>query len=332
MNAWLVRDGRLVTWSKGICRGILAFVFTVYSVAKWTGAQFTVFGMTLDKPVCELSGTELTWTFFGYSQTYAAFIALGQLVAAFLLTFNRTARLGAAILLPITANIMMVNFGFHFDSDTRILSVFLLVINLYLLILDFPAWKRFFWDETASPYPARKLAGLPVPEVVKGLLMTLLLLSVTWFLMHVIERQYEQTALVGDWQVESARMNGIPASDPAIGGEWRWMSFDPFGYMTVRTNRWTFIGKYTAPQGKEQFTANYDPIPLPPLLPGENLPHPRISQQDEARLVNYNLPDYHWPISVKGTIHGSGKKIIIHVQKDKDEIEWVLRPFVRPKW
>ena len=92
-------------WSRLFARAVLVVAFAAYSAAKFADAQFITAGETLDKPVADLSGIQLTWVYFGHSPLYSGFVAVGQLVAAALLVFDRTARLGAVALHPITANI-----------------------------------------------------------------------------------------------------------------------------------------------------------------------------------------------------------------------------------
>ncbi len=133
---------------------LLSVFFLSYATAKLAGTQFIDSGPTLERPVGELSGMELTWTYFGYSKLFSWFVAGGQLTAAFLFLFDRTTRLAADILLPILANIVVVNFAFNLSAGTKIISLVLLALNLILILGDYTAWKRVLWDEPTSN-PAR---------------------------------------------------------------------------------------------------------------------------------------------------------------------------------
>ena len=274
---------RFAPWSRGFARAVLVVAFSAYAAAKFAGAQFITSGGILDKPVADLRGIELTWVYFGYSPLYANFVAVGRLVCAMLLTFNRTARLGAAALLPITANIVVVNFGFSIGTDTQIVSSILLVLNLYLLAWDLPAWKRFLWDETADNSTTPSWMAWPGTVAFKGAAVVALFVSLFW--LFVIENGPPggTPSMAGEWLVESATLDGRRTTDPALGSGWRWICFEPDGRFSVRTNRWTFRGRYTADASGNGFTIRYDPEPLPPVYHGP-IPPDKLSPAEERHI------------------------------------------------
>lgn len=159
---------RVSHWCRVAARFALVVACVTYAAAKFTGAQFVIPGYLFDTPVADLSGMDLTWAFFAYSPLYSGFVAIGQLVAAALLVFDRTARLGAVILLPITTNIALVNLGYNIGADTLVLSLILLALNLYLLAGEFSALKKCFWDDTASDLTSRRFMGIPVAAAARG--------------------------------------------------------------------------------------------------------------------------------------------------------------------
>ena len=312
---------RLHAWGRAAARLALVVAFTAYAAAKFAGAQFVTAGGTLDKPVADLSGIELTWVYFGYSPLYSAFVAGGQLAAAALLAFDRTARLGAAALLPITANIVAVNFGYQIGTDTQVVSVVLLALNLFLLAGDLAAWKRVLWDETGGP-------TRPVPVVAKGVLLVAGFAGL-WALFAGVQNA-GRPPVGGEWLVESVAVDGRPAPDRTLGRGWRWVCFDDFGRLSVRTDRGTFEGRYTA-GADGAFSVRYDPEPLPPVYPRQLL-HEHLSPEDELRVMGEHHADFRWPVEMPGTWHRDGGRLVVTLSRGPQAVEWVLTPYTRPKW
>lgn len=93
-------------------RYLAAVLIIFYAFAKLNGAQFTVIDSQLDTPMGLVAPFWLAWYFFGYSPLYGTFIALAQLLAGVLLFFPRTTLLGACILAPVMANIVLIDLSY----------------------------------------------------------------------------------------------------------------------------------------------------------------------------------------------------------------------------
>ncbi|SFE75481.1 hypothetical protein [Alteribacillus iranensis] len=113
-------------------RLFLAFTFLVYGGAKLTFGQFGI--PSEEIAAANGEGFTLAWTFFGYSRLYEIVIGLGEVLAAILLLFPRTATLGAICFLPIATNVMIINYVF--DIGVQDLSTLLTAMCLYLLWID----------------------------------------------------------------------------------------------------------------------------------------------------------------------------------------------------
>ncbi|MEM1216291.1 MAG: hypothetical protein AAGJ82_11430, partial [Bacteroidota bacterium] len=94
-----------------IARYFLASIILMYAVGKIMGTQFSSSPSIWDKNIGELSGFELTWFYFGYSFWYGVFIAGSQIIAACLLFFKQTTRLGIVLYLSIMVNILVLDFA-----------------------------------------------------------------------------------------------------------------------------------------------------------------------------------------------------------------------------
>ena len=137
-------------------RYLIAFFMMMYGIAKLTGAQFTVLDSELDKPLGEVSGFWLTWYYFGYSTGYGIFIALAEIAGGVLLLSRRTMVLGALVLLPVLANVVLVDVFFGIDGGAFVIALLLLAGVLSIL----RPYARELW-EAVWTRPARLAQAAP---------------------------------------------------------------------------------------------------------------------------------------------------------------------------
>lgn len=319
---------KLIGWSRLLARFILVAVFLLYGIAKFAGAQFISSGGILDTPVADLRGIELTWIYFGYSWLNTCFVAGGEVLAALLLLFDRTARLGTAVLFPITLNIVVVNFGYQIGLDTQIVSSILLGLNLYLLAWDLPTWKRVFWDETSADLDRKGHIKYNKSSIIRGSLFLIAAAGLYGFLAK--ESSHLLGPLSGEWRVESATLDGQKIKDSNLGGGWKWLCFDPFGRLSVRTDRFTFRGKYQIDPSGSVLKFQYDPEPLPPFYPGQL--SDQLSFDQELRLLGAQTPDFKWPVELTGNYRKEGDQLIVTIKRGEKTMEWKFSPYTRPKF
>lgn len=115
-------------------RVLLALAFVPSGLVKILGQPFT--SLPASDPV--------GYFFAGFfsAPDYYRFVGVAQWTAAALLIVPRTATLGAALYLPIVANIaaITVSFGPAFGG-TRVVTSAMLLANLYLLAWDWDRWR-----------------------------------------------------------------------------------------------------------------------------------------------------------------------------------------------
>jgi uncharacterized membrane protein YphA (DoxX/SURF4 family) len=224
-------------WMKRIIRYSLAYIFLIYGFAKVFHNQFFSLPSTLDTPVGEISGLQLTWRFFGYSYAYTLFVASSQILSSLLLFFRRTTTLAAVILLPVISNIVFVNFTHHIP--VKLYSSFYLMMALYLLLLDYRKLKAVFWDQQGFPN-----AAAPVFSKSKWQRLAKPLLIVVLVFGAVGDGYYEllldqklKSPLQGVWEVEEYRVNDVPVEYNSEKTVWRKVYFDYTDLAAVRTDR-----------------------------------------------------------------------------------------------
>jgi len=114
----------------------------------------------LHQPFTSLPETNPVGDFFGAlyrTGFYYEFIGWGQLLAAILLLFPRTAHLGALLFLPIIANIAVLTFSVGF-AGTVYITVLMLIAVLYLVAWEYDRLKPIvFADRASRMVPSNRL-------------------------------------------------------------------------------------------------------------------------------------------------------------------------------
>lgn len=160
-------------------RYLSAWLLFTYGLSKLTGLQFTLSPDIARRPIGSLSGFELTWYYYSYSHVYGSILGLTQLAGAGMLLFRKTALLGAAIMAPVMANILMINLFFHIAVGAECTATFIFASMLALLWRERGALVGFFWShQAAEPVGSRKfhrsMAALVVLVVIAEAIFTLL--------------------------------------------------------------------------------------------------------------------------------------------------------------
>lgn len=93
---------------------------------------------------------------------YYEFIGWGQITAALLLLFPRTAHLGALLFLPIIANIAVLTFSVGFKGTVYITALMLVAV-LYLVAWEFDRLKPILFRARGArtSWSSRDLLGMP---------------------------------------------------------------------------------------------------------------------------------------------------------------------------
>lgn len=191
-----------------VVRYFLAYIIMEYGAAKVLDVQFSTSLSGLDTRVVDMRPMSVAWSFFGYSFSYEFFIGCGQIAAAVLLLFRRTATLGAILMVTIMSNIVFVNFAF--DVCVKFFSCSYLVMSLYLLVDDAVRLTNvLLLNRTAEKrvYPALfRKKTLKRISVIMGVLLGLFAVGYPVFYTLHMKEKYgvgKHTALYGVWAVDS---------------------------------------------------------------------------------------------------------------------------------
>lgn len=120
-----------------VLRWYLAYYMIEYGWDKMTGAQFGHRSAEiLNTPLKDVDKFNLAWQLFSLDKTFNIALGLTQILGGILIVINRTALVGALVLLPILAQIFLVDLAFTTGVFGSALPIRLLgMISADLLIL-----------------------------------------------------------------------------------------------------------------------------------------------------------------------------------------------------
>lgn len=117
----------------GTQRHLLGLFMIFYGLPKLFGGFFDYQLFALDTKLGDVSEFELAWYFYGKNRWQELFSGIMEFVPGVMLFSRRTYYLGAIILLPVTAQVFILNFFFQIGGVTFPAACVLLACNLYIL-------------------------------------------------------------------------------------------------------------------------------------------------------------------------------------------------------
>lgn len=117
----------------GIQRHLLGLFMIFYGLPKLFGGFFDYQLFALDTKLGDVSEFELAWYFYGKNRWQELFSGIMEFVPGVMMFSRRTYYLGAITLLPVTAQVFILNFFFQIGGVTFPAACVLLACNLYIL-------------------------------------------------------------------------------------------------------------------------------------------------------------------------------------------------------
>jgi hypothetical protein len=164
-------------------RYISAYLILTYGTRKLIGGGQFASGQALgSRPIGSLSGFELTWFYYAYSHAYGSILGLTQILGGVLLLFRKSALLGAALLTPVMANILLINIFFHIALGAEIAAFFLLISMMMLLWQEREALILLFWRSQ----PIETQMQSRVQKIAAAIVVLLVLVNVVVFAKYAV--------------------------------------------------------------------------------------------------------------------------------------------------
>jgi hypothetical protein len=241
---WLGRKrehARLYAWLRTYVRFYLAIFMISYGAAKLIKAQFAFPGLDeLLQPIGESSPMGLVWDFMGASTAYTMFTGFAEMLGGFLLTFRRTAVLGALVSVGAMSNVLMLNLCF--DVPVKLFSAHLLLMAAFLLLPDLKRLADLLlFNRRVESVEERPLLADPRRNRLAGIAAVAgVILFAGWGLYTSWRdnREYgdlrPKPPLYGIWTAGEVAVDGVVRPPLRMdGSRWRYVVFDYPGEMSI---------------------------------------------------------------------------------------------------
>jgi hypothetical protein len=192
------RPATLAFWQGLIAYGV-AFDLSSFGWEKICHLQLVMPVSKLDLPYSSFSPADLFWYFFSHSYLFGCIIAGFQIVGAMLLLFSRTRLVGVFVLLPVLANILLMDI-FYQIGDSVVIHVSIMMAGaLYFLFIEFDRLKEFFFA-AKDQLPAVKLSKYYKIAI----RLSIIYLPLLFIAMH--GRPDKNPRLTGKYEVKQLKM------------------------------------------------------------------------------------------------------------------------------
>ena len=193
------RPATLAFW-QGLIRYGVAFDLASFGWEKICHLQLVMPQSKLDLPYRSFSPSDLFWYFFSHSYLFGCIIAGFQIAGALLLLFRRTRLVGVFVLLPVLANILLMDIFYQIGDSVVVHASIMMLGALYFLFIDFNRLKEFFFA-AKDQLPALNLSKyFKIAIRLSVIYVPLLLIA-----MHGKLDKYPE--LTGKYEVKQLKMN-----------------------------------------------------------------------------------------------------------------------------
>lgn len=119
-----------------VLRWYLGYYMLKYGLSKLIDGQFVRSEEILNTPLKDIDKFNLAWYLFSLDKTFNVIIGLSQIIGAVLIIYNRTVLLGAIVLIPILAQIFLVDVSFTTEIFGSALPIRLLgmLISVFIIL------------------------------------------------------------------------------------------------------------------------------------------------------------------------------------------------------
>lgn len=219
-----------------IIRFWLALSISSYGFSKVFGLQFGITVHHSDYVARHLTGMNLTWYYFSQSYTLGLIIGLVQVGGSVLLLFRRTMLIGVLILLPVLANIVLLNHFIGIPKPAYYNSIIFTAGLLYLFLLRWEIIKTILVKSVSDSPP---LKSVFIKSVGRLIAIGLPCAVVVGFWIA----QPPVSPLRGKWQVDEFVRNGDTVRDNSWvtdNNVWKNIYIEDFGRLLLSPNPYIY--------------------------------------------------------------------------------------------
>jgi hypothetical protein len=210
-RAGRVHEARHISIS--VQRYILAMFMVMYGLPKLMGSFFDYQLFALDRKLAEVVEFSLTWYFHGKNKWLELLMGLMETFPGILLLWRRTWYPAALLLLPVTAQVLLVNLFNSISPVTLTAAIILFAGNVSIVLSQRELVARFLRSVADAAQPAMGRRTRIAGRIGQGI--TLLAMGYLFFTFGPpsLDRSDKAMAygkLVGAYALQDIRVNGMP--------------------------------------------------------------------------------------------------------------------------
>jgi len=231
--SWTVADRRRprARWVEGALQVVLRYSIILglasYGMAKLYPVQFgRLFIGGLEQRVGELSPFALAWRFMEYSRGYSTFAGIMEMAVVVLLTFRRTATLGALICIPVLTNVTVMDLCYGvpvklFSGSMVVSAAVIVVFDARRLVNVLVLRRAAAAPPPTLPFRSRRWNQLRWP--VKVVIVGGVIVSSAVVMRENLAKfaADEASPVYGTWEVRSFVAGGRELTQTAEAARWR---------------------------------------------------------------------------------------------------------------
>jgi hypothetical protein len=224
----------------GMQRYILGAFMVFYGVPKLLGDFFDYQIFALDSKLMDITDFELAWYYFGKNRWQELVSGILEFIPGLFLLHRRTYYLAALILLPVTAQVFILNLFFKIGGLTFPASIILLACNIYIIYSQKESILLFFRNLNFSfdiKLPKTSLSIIKAGKVLALILVGLIIFNKTNKAFIKTDKQLKYEALVGKYSLQETIKNNqiyTPKSDSTLYKD----------LYIEKQSRWNMLRKY----------------------------------------------------------------------------------------
>jgi hypothetical protein len=193
------RPATLAFW-QGLIRYGVAFDLSSFGWEKICHLQLVMPMSKLDLPYRDFSPSDLFWYFFSHSYLLGCIIASFQIAGAMLLLFSRTRLAGVFVLLPVLANILLMDIFYQIGGSVVVHASIMMAGALYFLFIEFNRLKEFFFTAKDQLPAVKRSKYYKI-----ALRLSIIYIPLLFIAMH--GRPDKNPRLTGKYEVKQLKMN-----------------------------------------------------------------------------------------------------------------------------
>lgn len=197
----------------GTQRYLLAIFMCMYGIDKLLGNFFDYQLFALDSKLTDVSEFQLTWFFYGKNRWQELFTGIMEFVPALFLLHRRTYYVAAIIMLPVAAQVFLLNLFFKIGGVTFPAATILLACNIYILYSQKERIVLFFkslnFNIINQPLTGKTKAVVNTLKGIGFLLVIMVLFVKIRSAFFKSPRQKKYQGLVGVYTLKEMKKNSV---------------------------------------------------------------------------------------------------------------------------